>query len=45
MSNLADKGLNTTLSNMFKALEENMVLMIKQIGILSEETETSENKW
>ena len=41
--NLADKDL--TLSNMFKALEEDMVLMIEQIGTVSEETQTSENKW
>lgn len=41
--NLADKDL--TLSNMFKALEENMVLIIEQIGTVSEETQTSENKW
>lgn len=30
---------------MLKALEENMVFMTEQIGTLSEETETSEDKW
>ena len=42
--NLADKDLNAALSNMFKALEENTVVMTEQMGTLSEESETSENE-